>query len=62
MLYMTDEDLVVNSLVFPPTNVHTTRETAVVMTKIGDGKLRYVGDVNAEDGSYAVILAICGLL
>ena len=27
-----------------------------------EGKLGYIGDVNAEDGSNAVVLAMCGLL
>lgn len=35
---------------------------AVVFAAVGEGKLGYVGDVNGEDGSEAVVLAMCGLL
>ncbi|KAI0405846.1 hypothetical protein F4802DRAFT_560935 [Xylaria palmicola] len=37
-------------------------EVAVAFTKVGNGKLGYVGDVNGEDGSEAAILAMLGLL
>ncbi|KAI0199096.1 hypothetical protein F4808DRAFT_433337 [Astrocystis sublimbata] len=37
-------------------------EVAVAFTKVGNGKLGYVGDVNGEDGSERVILAMMGLL
>ncbi|GAP86908.1 putative zinc finger domain-containing MYND-type [Rosellinia necatrix] len=37
-------------------------EVAVAFTKVGNGMLGYVGDVNREDGSEAVILAMLGLL
>ncbi|KAI1120891.1 hypothetical protein F5Y10DRAFT_113679 [Nemania abortiva] len=37
-------------------------EVAVAFTKVGNGMLGYVGDVNGEDGSKAVILAMLGLL
>lgn len=37
-------------------------EVAVVFTKVGNGMLGYVGDVNGEDGSEAVVLAMLGLL
>ncbi|KAM4066135.1 triacylglycerol lipase [Hirsutella rhossiliensis] len=38
-----------------------TGESAVVLARLGSGKLGYVGDVNAEKGSDAAILAMCGL-
>ncbi|KAI1196795.1 hypothetical protein F5X97DRAFT_203174 [Nemania serpens] len=37
-------------------------EVAVAFTKVGSGMLGYVGDVNGEDGSEAVVLAMLGLL
>ncbi|KAI0474229.1 hypothetical protein F4859DRAFT_83156 [Xylaria cf. heliscus] len=37
-------------------------EVAVAFTKVGNGMLGYVGDVNAEDGSEAVVLSMLGLL
>ncbi|KAK3326035.1 hypothetical protein B0H66DRAFT_573661 [Apodospora peruviana] len=39
-----------------------SREAAVAWTKVGSGHLGYVGDVNGEDGSYNVVMAMCGLL
>ncbi|RCI15873.1 hypothetical protein L249_1934 [Ophiocordyceps polyrhachis-furcata BCC 54312] len=62
MWYRTDDDSVVQSAVFPPTDAHRPGETAVALAKVGEGKLGYVGDVNAEAGSNAVVLAMCGLL
>ncbi|OAQ61318.1 triacylglycerol lipase [Purpureocillium lilacinum] len=62
MWYRTDDDSVVQSSVLPPIDGHVAGETAVAMSKVGKGKLGYVGDVNAEDGSNAVVLAMCGLL
>ncbi|KAI5854486.1 hypothetical protein GGS23DRAFT_590703 [Durotheca rogersii] len=59
--YHTDENSVVESRVFAPTNANIAGETAVALASIGRGKLRYVGDVNTEKGSFAVILAMCGL-
>ncbi|KAI1109829.1 hypothetical protein F5Y14DRAFT_431230 [Nemania sp. NC0429] len=37
-------------------------EVSVAFTKVGNGMLGYVGDVNGEDGSEAVVLAMLGLL
>ncbi len=37
-------------------------QAAVVFVTVGKGKLGYVGDVNGEDGSEAVVMAMCGLL
>jgi hypothetical protein len=37
-------------------------ETAIALAKVGAGKIGYVGDVNAENETTKVILAICGLL
>lgn len=36
-------------------------QAAAAMAPLGAGKLGYVGDVNAEEGTDAVILAMCGL-
>ncbi|KAM5341510.1 hypothetical protein ACJ41O_014541 [Fusarium nematophilum] len=37
-------------------------ETAVAFAKVGSGRLGYIGDVNGEEGSDKVVLAMCGLL
>lgn len=60
--YTTDEDSVVESRVFGPTPVNTPGETPVAMARVGEGRLGYVGDVNAEEETDAVILAMCDLL
>ena len=48
------------SLVFPPAQVDC-EQTPVVFAHIGEGWLGYVGDVNNEAESQAVVLAMCGL-
>ena len=48
------------SHVFPPEYVDQT-QAAVVGTRVGDGYMAYVGDVNGETGSDDVILRLCGL-
>jgi hypothetical protein len=58
--YRPDEDSVVESRVFPPTSVNNVGESPVVLARVGDGRLGYVGDVNAEQGTDAAILAMCG--
>ncbi|KAF5618480.1 triacylglycerol lipase [Fusarium tjaetaba] len=55
--YVTDEESNVSS----PTNAKAG-ESAVVFASVGNGKLGYVGDVNAEHGSNVAVLAMCGLL
>ena len=37
------------------------KQTAVAFAKYGKGWVGYVGDVNGEEGSDKVILAMCGL-
>ncbi|KAL8388755.1 hypothetical protein RB599_010080 [Gaeumannomyces hyphopodioides] len=59
--YHSDENSVIESLVFPPTSANITGETAVAFANVERGKLGYVGDVNPEKGSEAVILTMCGL-
>lgn len=60
--YGTTAGSVVESMVFSPTSAHNPSESPSVLAKVGNGKLGYVGDVNAEEGSNLVILAMCGLL
>ena len=62
MWYKTDDESEAHSMVAPPTTGKVAGETAVALVKVGEGKLSHVGDVNAEDGSNAVVLAMCGLL
>jgi hypothetical protein len=53
-------DAMTQSHVFSPEYVDQT-QAAVVGTRLGDGYIAYVGDVNAEKGSDDVILRLCGL-
>ncbi len=61
MWYKTTEVSVIESAVFAPDSAHDPGLTAVALAKVGKGRLGYVGDVNAEQGSDAVILAMCKL-
>lgn len=49
------------SLVLPPERVQDLQQTPIALTNMGRGKLGYVGDVNGEEGTDAVVLAMCGL-
>jgi hypothetical protein len=59
-LYRPSSDSRTQSLVFPAEPVNQG-ETPVAFTKVGDGWLGYIGDVNNEKGSQAVILAMVEL-
>ncbi len=60
--YATSENSVVESFVFAPTSANVAGETPVAIARVGKGKLGYIGDVNTEEESNAVILAMCGLV
>ncbi|KAF7329136.1 Ribonuclease H-like protein [Mycena kentingensis (nom. inval.)] len=60
--YASTPDSRIESHVFPPTNAHTVGEAASALATVGGGKLGYLGDVNNEEGSVDVVLAMCGLL
>lgn len=59
-MYRPDSESVLESLVFSPDPVDTSK-TPVAFKTLGQGRVGYIGDVNAEDGSDMVILAMCGL-
>jgi len=46
---------------YAPTEASGEAEAAVVFAKVGQGRLGYVGDVNGEEASDEVVLAMCGL-
>ncbi|KAF8491928.1 hypothetical protein JB92DRAFT_3004887 [Gautieria morchelliformis] len=48
-------------IMYKRTDDDETNEGAVTYTRVGDGYLGYIGDVNAEEESTTVILAMCGL-
>jgi hypothetical protein len=60
-VYVTTSSSVVQSHVFGPESAHTPDQAPVLFTSVGDGFLGYVGDVNAEEGTTSVILAMCNL-
>ena len=53
-VYLPSSDSVTQSLVFPPSPANQN-EAAVAFTKVGEGWLGYIGDVNNEQGSQVVI-------
>jgi hypothetical protein len=59
-LYGPTPDSRTQSAVFPPGSVDQS-QIPVVWAQVGQGWLGYVGDVNGEKGSDAVVLAMCGL-
>ncbi|KAI9716442.1 MAG: hypothetical protein M1812_005337 [Candelaria pacifica] len=59
-VYLPSANSRIESMVFAPSPVEC-EQTPVVFAKIGEGWLGYIGDVNNESGSQAVVLAMCGL-
>jgi hypothetical protein len=60
--YLPTEDSVLESNVFFPEPVANTSETPIVCMKVGKGWLGYIGDVNGEDETDAVVLGMLGLV
>ncbi|PVI03262.1 hypothetical protein DM02DRAFT_669918 [Periconia macrospinosa] len=60
--YASGPESVIESHVFPPDSAFTQGEAAVALASVGQGKLGFMGDVNAEAGSTTVLLGLCGFL
>ncbi|KAJ2896267.1 hypothetical protein MKZ38_005721 [Zalerion maritima] len=60
--YLPDEDSVLESVVFGGAQIEDKTQAPVVFLKVGEGWLGYTGDVNAEDGTTAVVLGMFRLL
>lgn len=58
--YLPNASSKTESHVFASEPVADQTQTPVALANIGKGKLGYVGDVNGEDGSDAVVLAMWG--
>ncbi|KAJ5110601.1 hypothetical protein N7532_001136 [Penicillium argentinense] len=58
-IFVPIDGAVTQSLVFPPMYVNQA-QAGVVGAKLGRGHLIYCGDVNGEDGSNQLMLALCG--
>lgn len=59
--YLPNGESRTESSVFPSERIRNLEQTPIAFTKIGSGRIGYVGDVNGEEGSDAVVLAMCGL-
>jgi hypothetical protein len=58
-IYIATENSRTQSLVFPPSKVDTAQCPAV-LEKHGDGYMGFIGDVNNEDGTQALLMAMLG--
>ncbi|KAK1671759.1 hypothetical protein BDP55DRAFT_635615 [Colletotrichum godetiae] len=61
VLYGPNETSVTQSHVFSAEEVADLTQAAISFAQVGDGKMGYVGDVNTEEETGDVILAMCGL-
>lgn len=52
----------IQSLVFGPAKIEDLTQTPTAFQAYGSGKLGYLGDVNMEEETQQVLLAMCGLL
>ncbi|KAF9638133.1 hypothetical protein BFW01_g9030 [Lasiodiplodia theobromae] len=59
-LYVPRSDSYIESFVFAPEPIDQN-ETPVAWADVGEGMVGYIGDVNSEEGSKRVLLAMCGL-
>ncbi|KAI2612706.1 uncharacterized protein GGS25DRAFT_518391 [Hypoxylon fragiforme] len=59
--YTTTENSIIEPCPFAPEVPHNVTQISVALACVGNGKLGYVGDVDAEEGSADVALAMCGL-
>ncbi|KAJ5714964.1 uncharacterized protein N7483_012145 [Penicillium malachiteum] len=60
--YLTNADSVLESHVFAPQSAYTPGESPIVLGRVGEGRLGYVGDVNGEDATQVAVVAMCGFL
>lgn len=61
-VYMPTKDSHLESIVFASEPITDLSSAPIVFTTIGRGRLGYVGDINSEDSSTSVILAMLDLL
>ncbi|KAG6897875.1 hypothetical protein C0992_009673 [Termitomyces sp. T32_za158] len=62
VVYQPTEGSRLESMVFSPSPITNLNESPAVRTRVGKGYLGYIGDVNWEDGSAKLLLAMMGLL
>ncbi|KAK7037581.1 hypothetical protein VNI00_011073 [Paramarasmius palmivorus] len=61
-VYTSTSDSRLESLVWAPTPITNHDEAPAVQVRVGRGYFGYIGDVNTEDGTTSVLLAMLGLL
>ncbi len=61
-VYLPDSSSRMQSMVFAPDPVDDLTQTPAAFTRCGEGRIGYLGDVNAEAETEKVVLAMCGLL
>lgn len=61
-MYLPTPESRVESLLFSAERIKDLKQTPIAWVKVGLGWIEYVGDVNAEEESDEVTLAMCGLL
>jgi len=61
-IYSPTDESRIESFVFSPTKIEDLKEAPVAFAKVGRGWVGYVGDVNDEEESRVVILAMLDLL
>ncbi|CAM6096929.1 unnamed protein product [Calypogeia fissa] len=60
-VYIATDGSVIESMVFSPTRITDRSESPVLFAEYGRGFVAWIGDVNAEAESTAVVVAICNL-
>jgi hypothetical protein len=60
-VYLSTDESVVESIVFGPRRVSDRTQTPAAFTKVGEGRVGYVGDVNNEDETTPLVFGMCGL-
>lgn len=61
-VYLPSSESRTESAVFLPRPVADRTQTPAAFASVGEGKVGYVGDVNNEDDTTAVVLRMCGLV
>lgn len=61
LVYVTTSDSQLESLVFTSQPVRLTGEGPIVFAQYHDGRISWIGDVNHEEGTKLVLLAMLGL-
>jgi hypothetical protein len=61
-VYLPSDESRTESAVFPSRPVGDRTQAPAAFAPVGEGKVGYVGDVNNESGTTAVVLRMCGIV